>query len=1161
MTVFSHISASSFDLTLSGSPEGFDALVASDLARREGLSVFVARDYARMNAVISALGFFAPDLEILQFPAWDCLPYDRMSPTPGIVAQRMYALARLTALQGKTPGKPLLLLTTVNALSQKVPPHAVVSEGRLSLKPGQTQDIDKLEAYFQHQGYTRVSTVAERGEFAVRGGLLDVFPPSSEEPVRLDFFGDSLESIRTFDPETQRSLKQVQAIDFTSVSEIRMDEASISRFRQQYLETFGAAGEDPLYTALSSGIRRQGIEHLLPLFYDKLDSVFDMFDARTLIMLDALAENAFAEREDTIRDAYELRAEAAKEKGNGGYRALPPERLYLNKAAWKSGLSKHRVRRFEPFEAAGDSVVDLGGRAGRNFSQERLLDATNLFTAVADHAKALSKQGKRVLFASWTDGSSDRLGQMLDDHGMGKLRLATSWSDAQSFGVDGTKAKPVQRAVLPLDHGFETESMAVISETDILGDRLARPRKRRRAQNFLAEASALTPGDLVVHIEHGIGRYDGLKTLDVAGAPHDCLDLQYANDAKLYLPVENIDLLTRYGAEADGAQLDRLGSASWQARKAKAKDRLRIMADGLIQLAAARALREGAQIDPPSGLYDEFCAQFPYEETDDQLNAISDVLEDLAKGQPMDRLICGDVGFGKTEVALRAAFVVAMSGQQVAIICPTTLLARQHFKTFSQRFQGWPIRVRQLSRLVARKEADETRLGLKNGEIEIVIGTHALLSEQVGFKDLGLVIVDEEQHFGVKHKEKLKTFRADVHMLALSATPIPRTLQMALSGIRDMSIIATPPVDRIAVRTYVLPYDPIALREALLREKYRGGQVYYVVPRLSDLPDVADFLRVQVPEVKFITGHGQLSPTQLEDVMSAFYDGEYDVLLSTTIVESGLDVPTANTLIVHRADMFGLAQLYQIRGRVGRSKQRAYAYLTTPQHKTLSLASEKRLKVLQSLDNLGAGFQLASHDLDIRGGGNLLGHEQSGHIREIGVELYQQMLEDAVAELRNRSDESLTDHRSWSPQINAGVAVMIPEAYIPDLNIRLALYRRVSEAEKLEDREALASELIDRFGPIPEEAEQLLKVVGIKGLCRQSNVSKIDVGPKGAVMTFRNDSFANPLGLVKFLPTRPDWKLRPDQKLLVKGEWPDAAGRLNAAERIVKELARIAGEA
>ena len=1160
MTAITDISKSSRALVLSGSPEGFDAMVIADLARTDGVSVFVARDFARLNAVVDQLKFFAPELDILSFPAWDCLPYDRMSPTPGIVAQRMYALSQLAQWKSAKPAKPVLVMTTANAVTQKVPPLSAIREGRLSLKPGVSMDMAELETYFLKHGYTRVSTVAERGEFAVRGGILDVFSPSVEEPVRLDFFGETLESIRSFDPETQRSLKQIQTLDFTAVSEIRLDADSISRFRENYLRSFGAAGEDPIYAALSAGIRRQGVEHLLPLFYERLDTVFDYLADDTLLMFDALADNAVAERQLAVRDAYQLRADAAEKKDSGYVRALAPERLYLEDGEWTRALARQRLRRFEPFEREGSDVVDLGGRAGRNFSQERLLDATNLFAAVADHANALAKQGKRVIFASWTDGSSERLGTMLTDHGMSKLRLAGTWADALSFGVAGTKMKPIQRAVLPLDHGFETQSMAVISETDILGDRLARPRKRRRAQNFLAEASALAQGDLVVHIEHGIGRYIGLKTLSVNDAPHDCLELDYAADSKLYLPVENIDLLTRYGADSDSAQLDRLGSASWQARKAKAKERLREMADGLIQLAAARALREGTAMDPPAGLYDEFCAQFPYDETDDQLHAISDVLEDLAKGHPMDRLICGDVGFGKTEVALRAAFVVAMSGQQVAVICPTTLLARQHFKTFTQRFQGWPIRVRQLSRMVTKKEADETREGLKKGEIEIVIGTHALLSEQVAFKELGIVIVDEEQHFGVKHKEKLKTFRADVHMLALSATPIPRTLQMALSGIRDMSIIATPPVDRIAVRTYVLPYDPVSLREALLREKYRGGQAYYVVPRLSDLPDVADFLRTQVPEVKFIIGHGQLSPTQLEDVMSAFYDGEYDVLLSTTIVESGLDVPAANTLIVHRADMFGLAQLYQIRGRVGRSKARAYAYLTTPQHKTLSVASEKRLKVLQSLDNLGAGFQLASHDLDIRGGGNLLGHEQSGHIREIGVELYQQMLEDAVAEMRSKSSESLTDSRAWSPQINAGAAVMLPETYIPDLNIRLALYRRVSEAEKSADREALASELIDRFGPIPQEAEQLLKVVGIKGLCREANVSKLDVGPKGAVITFRNDTFNNPMGLVRFIPTRPDWKLRPDQKLMVKGEWPDAAARLAAAEKIVRELARMAGE-
>jgi transcription-repair coupling factor (superfamily II helicase) len=565
-------------------------------------------------------------------------------------------------------------------------------------------------------------------------------------------------------------------------------------------------------------------------------------------------------------------------------------------------------------------------------------------------------------------------------------------------------------------------------------------------------------------------------------------------------------------------------------------------------------------VDPPQGLFDEFCARFPYEETDDQLHAIGDVLEDLAAGRPMDRLICGDVGFGKTEVALRAAFVVAMSGQQVAIVAPTTLLARQHFKTFSERFEGWPIRVRRLSRLVPAKEQSETREGLAKGEVEVVVGTHAVLSKQVSFKDLGLVIVDEEQHFGVKHKEKLKELRADVHMLTLTATPIPRTLQMSLSGIREMSIIATPPVDRLAVRTYITPWDPVVVREALLREKYRGGQAYFVAPRISDLPELERFLREQVPEVKFVVGHGQMAATQLEEVMTAFYDGQYDVLLSTTIVESGLDIPTANTMIIHRADMFGLAQMYQLRGRVGRSKSRAYAYLTTPAERQITLSAEKRLKVLQSLDNLGAGFQLASHDLDIRGGGNLLGEEQSGHIREIGVELYQQMLEDAVAELKARGgpDEMLSD-RGWSPQINTGAAVLIPDAYVPDLNVRLALYRRISDAEKAQDREALAAELIDRFGPLPPEADQLLKVVAIKGLCREANVSKIDVGPKGAVVSFRNDFFKNPGSLVGFVAKNAiAWRVRPDHKVVIKGEWDTPKQRLDAAEKILAELAKLA---
>jgi transcription-repair coupling factor (superfamily II helicase) len=1137
-------------LELTGAPEGFDALVMADIARaRGGLTVFVARDGARASAFIDAMRFFAPEIPVLQLPSWDCLPFDRIGPSAGIAAQRMATLSQLA--RGDFAGKTTLLVTAAPAILQRLPSRADLKRAGYSAKPGQDVAIGDLERYFAVNGYSRASTVSERGEFAIRGGVIDVFPPGGEEPVRLDLFGDTLESIRAFDPETQRSTKQLKEIDLLPVSEVLLDPDAIARFRKGYVSRFGAPGDDALYETVSAGGRRAGMEHWLPLYYERLETLFDYLPGDTLVAMDHLVGEAEAERMAMIADAYDARASADRKSS---YRPVEPDALYLTAEELAARVSDRPNRWFTPFQSDAIGAVDMGAKLGRTFAAERSQDSVNLFQATADHATARSAAGKRVLFASWTEGSSERLGTMLSDHGLKRVPFSPYWQAAKA-----ADPKVPQRVVLPLEAGFETENLAVISETDILGDRLARPRKKRRAANFLAEASALTPGDLVVHIDHGIGRYAGLKTLDVQGAPHDCLELHYAGEAKLYLPVENIDLLTRYGADGENIQLDKLGGAGWQSRKAKAKQRLREMAEGLIQIAAARQLKAVEEIDPPSGLFDEFCARFPYEETDDQLNAIADVLTDLGSGKPMDRLICGDVGFGKTEVALRAAFIMAMSGKQVAIVCPTTLLARQHFKTFSERFQGWPIKVSRLSRLVPAKEVAETREGLSNGEIEIVVGTHAVLSQQVSFKDLGLVIVDEEQHFGVKHKEKLKELRADVHMLTLTATPIPRTLQMALSGIREMSIIATPPVDRLAVRTYITPWDPVTLREALLREKYRGGQAYFVVPRIKDLPDIERFLREQVPEVKFVVGHGQMSPTQLEEVMSAFYDGQYDVLLSTTIVESGLDIPTANTLIIHRADMFGLAQLYQLRGRVGRAKARAYAYMTTPAEKQLTLSAEKRLKVLQSLDSLGAGFQLASHDLDQRGGGNLLGDEQSGHIKEIGVELYQQMLEDAVAELRQRQGAEALADRGWSPLINTGAAVMIPEAYVPDLNVRLALYRRLSEAEQAQDREALAAELIDRFGPIPPEASSLLKVVAIKGLCREANVAKIDVGPKGAVASFRNDTFANPMALVKFIQANQIiWKLRPDQKIVIKGEWDTPAQRLDAAERILATLAKLA---
>jgi transcription-repair coupling factor (superfamily II helicase) len=892
-------------LTLCGAPEGFDALAVSQLARAHGgVALFVARDAARAGAFSDALQFFDPALDVLRIPSWDCLPYDRIGPSAGVSASRMAALSAL-AVRKKDRHEPLVVIATASGLLQRVPPRDAIAGATFSARVGNDVAMKDIERYFSVNGYIRASTVSERGEFAIRGGVIDVYPPTAEEPVRLDLFGDTLDAIRAFDPMTQRSTRQLTSVELLPVNEALVDEAAISRFRTGFIARFGAATDDPIYTSVSEGGRRGGMEHYLPLFYERMETLYDYVGEGALVLFDHQAVDARDERLALIADAFDARQEASQRR-DAIYRPLPPQALYLDAETWDMGLAGRVVRTFSPFvQEPSVTVVDLGARQGRSFAAERAQDSVNLFESVAHYAKDVGKSGKRVLFASWSDGSSDRLGSMLADHGMGAVRLAADYADALSFGVAGTKAKPAQRVVLPVDAGFETDSLAVISETDILGDRLARPRRRKRAQNFLAEATSLNPGDLVVHIDHGIGRYTGLKTLDVNGAPHDCLDLQYGGEAKLYLPVENIDLLTRYGAEGDGVMLDRLGGAAWQARKARAKERLREMAEGLIRIAAARELKSTDEVDPPSGLFDEFCARFPYEETEDQLNAISDVLSDLSSGKPMDRLICGDVGFGKTEVALRAAFVMAMSGKQVAIVCPTTLLARQHYKTFSERFAGWPIKVRQLSRMVPAKEAAETREGLRNGELEVVVGTHAILSTQVSFRDLGMVIVDEEQHFGVKHKEKLKELRADVHMLTLTATPIPRTLQMALSGIREMSIIATPPVDRLAVRTYITPYDPVTLREALLREKYRGGQAYVVVPRLSDLPDMERFLRDHVPEIKHVVGYGQMSATQLEEVMSAFYDGRYDVLLATTIVESGLDIPTANTLIVHRADGWG----------------------------------------------------------------------------------------------------------------------------------------------------------------------------------------------------------------------------------------------------------------
>jgi transcription-repair coupling factor (superfamily II helicase) len=1144
--------------------DGAEALAAAELTRalfRAGedlpaLALLVTRDAVRAQALEQAIGFFAPEIEVFSFPAWDCQPYDRASPTPAVLAKRMGILSRLVRSRGGE--RPRLVITTANALVQKLPPVGWVSAQALAAAPGNALDMNDLTKWLEHNGFIRATTVRDAGEYAVRGGIVDLYAPGVLGPIRLDFFGDTLESIRQFDPETQRSTGTLRMLELIPTAEFQMTSAAIRRFRQSYVTTFGAATKgDLLYEAISEGRRYPGIEHWTPLFHDTMSRITDYVPGAT-ILLDHLALDAAKERVAQATDYYQSRKSGLEAIAPGAtpYKPLMPETLYWAADDVAALSSAERTVTFTPFaipDGGSLKAISLGAKKGRIFAAERADANANVFDAAVGHIRALQQAGKRTVIGAWSDGSRDRLAGVLADHGL---------ADAQSVGslasVRKLEATTAALAILPVEAGFELADLAILSEQDILGERMVRGKApSKRAKDFIAEVSSLSAGDVVVHVNHGIARFIGLKTVTALGSPHDCLELHYAGGDKLFLPVENIELLSRYGGEDSEVQLDRLGGGAWQARKAKLKKRILDMARQLIKVAAARLMREAPKLVANDNAYQDFVAKFPYDATDDQQNAIDSVLDDLSAGRPMDRLICGDVGFGKTEVALRAAYATAMSGKQVAVVVPTTLLARQHYKTFSERFQGLPLNVAQASRMVSSADLTAAKKGIADGTVDIIVGTHALLGKAIQFKDLGLLIVDEEQHFGVGHKERLKELRADVHVLTLSATPIPRTLQLALTGVRELSIIATPPVDRLAVRTFISPFDPLIVREALLRERYRGGQSFYVVPRIEDLADVRAFLDSQVPEIKYAVGHGQMAPTELEDVMSQFYDGQFDVLLSTTIVESGLDIPRANTLVVHRADMFGLGQLYQLRGRVGRSKTRAYALLTLPTEKPITPTAEKRLKVLQSLDSLGAGFQLASHDLDIRGAGNLLGDEQSGHIKEVGFELYQQMLEEAVANLKAGIEEPAEEQ--WSPTIVTGTPVLIPESYVTDLDLRMGLYRRLSGLDDDAAIEGFAAEMIDRFGPLPPEVEQLMGIVAIKTLCRRAHIEKVEAGPKGIVVAFRDNSFANPNGLVRYVTERGSFaKVRPDMRVVFIGDYEKPEKRLRETRRLLGDLVRIA---
>ena len=1156
-----------------GAPDGVASLALLQIALAGKSFIYVARDDVRMTAMGDSLRRLSPDLRLLEFPAWDCLPFDRLSPQGGLVGRRIETLAQLASDAGT---RPRILLTTINAILQRVPPKTYFTDSSLVITAGQaTKDLTNgqtlgpaaLADYLAGQAYLRTDTVRETGEFAVRGGILDVFPPGQTTPARLDFFGDDVETIRSFDPATQRSIGKLENLILRPVAEFMMNEATIAQFRTSYLSLFGAkASRDALYESVSAGRSHPGIEHWLPLFHDNLACLTDYCSGWPLV-LDHESDAAITARYAQIHDFHEARLAHGSDDTASPYRPLAPEKLYLSQTETDHLFEQGRACRlfaFAPMQVAGQDgakdlakpdqpqMQDAGGRAAIRLIK---VEGNSAVPELAGFVTAERSAAKRpIIVACSSPGAASRLADLLDGHlGAGALELLTAIEDAASGGFYVMQ--------WPLETGFQTDHLVVVSEPDIFGQRLSRPQsKRAKGDDFLREVSVLETGDLVVHAEHGIGRYEGLIIINSAGGDHDCLHLVYSGGDKLYLPVENIELLSRYGSAGGEAQLDKLGGVAWQARVARIKGRVRIMAEQLIKIAAARYRARAEPLIAEDGSFGEFCARFAFTETEDQLNAINDVVDDLASGKASDRLICGDVGFGKTEVALRAAFIAAMAGYQVALVAPTTLLARQHGKVFVERFAGFPIKIGVLSRMTSTADAKIIRENIASGEVQIAIGTHALLAKSITFNHLGLLIIDEEQHFGVGQKERLKELRGDIHVLTLSATPIPRTLQMALSGVREMSLIATPPVDRLAVRTFVGPWDGVVLREAIQREMFRGGQVFVVCPRIDDMQRVYDRITKLAPEARVISAHGRMPANELDQVMTRFADGEADILLSTNIVESGIDIPSANTMIIHRADMFGLSQLYQLRGRVGRGRQRAYAYLTSDPQRLLSPQARRRLEVMQTLDTLGAGFTLASYDMDIRGAGNLLGDEQSGHVREVGVELYQEMLRQAVdAAKSGRGDESDDDAKpAWTPQINLGLEIRLPESYVPDLTVRLSLYRRIADLADPQATDILIAELVDRFGGLPDPVKNLFSVIELKQLCRLANIEKIDAGPKGLSLAFRDNHFARPDALIGWIAGQGGRvQLRADHRLVVATPIPKPEMQPAACKTVLQDLVAL----
>ncbi|MBQ9090369.1 MAG: transcription-repair coupling factor [Alphaproteobacteria bacterium] len=1130
-------------ISLCGIPNGYQGIVLKRLLQTSTIHCHIVANDRQLSFLQETISLLNPDIQILVFPNWDTVPYDRVSPKSEIVSERINTLIMLKELSKlNTFEQPVLILTTTAALLQKVPPMSFFDSGVLHLTSGQSIGFDFLKHYLQQNNYVSSNAVVSVGEYTVRGGLIDIFPTGALHPIRIDFFGDEIDSIKYFDESTQRTLKSIDKITLKPVSEYRLTTDSISLFRTKYRTLFDDVQNDYLYEAISNGIMAQGIEHFLPLFFEEMADLFDYLPKCTF-SFDFQALESLSSRIEQITEYYEARRIALKNTDGltqEKYCPISPDLFFLTQDEVLTKIEQYQYYVFSPY--VEPDKKDETGRIGQTFVDVRVQENKDVFDAVIQQ---ISIEKRSVILTASTFGAVQRLIGVFREHGL-KLYEAHTWQES------------IQNApailVAPFVNGFSDNSFVLITETDMFGERVVQTQRKPKNKNFITDVNSLNIDDLVVHQIHGVGKYIGLFPIKTGQITHDCIGLVYAGGDKLFVPVENADVLSKYGSQ--NVMLDTLGSSSFLQRKERVKKDLFVMAERLINIASQRALNRTEPILIPHGTYQEFCMRFPYVETEDQLRTMQEVETDLSLNRPMDRLVCGDVGFGKTEIALRSAFLVAMAGLQVAIVAPTTLLAMQHAQTFIERFKGFPIRVGTLSRLVSSTKSKQIKKELANGTLDIVVGTHALLAKTISFKRLGLVIVDEEQHFGVAHKERLKELQKGVHVLTLTATPIPRTLQLSLAGVRELSIIATPPVDRLAVKTFVTPFDGVIIKEAILREHFRGGQIFFVCPRISDMDEVRQILKELVPDIRVVEAHGQMGASSLEKIMQDFAQKKYDILLATSIIESGLDMPSVNTIIIYRADMFGLSALYQMRGRVGRGKLRAYAYLTTPPYARLNTAAQKRLNVMQSLDSLGAGFTLASHDLDIRGAGNLLGQEQSGHIREVGVALYQKMLSDAIQTLKKNNSKEVVE--VFSPQISVGLSVFIPETYITDLDTRMDLYQRIGHIETLEEIDLFKDELVDRFGLYPKEVDNLFLTIRLKILCKKAHIDRLDIGEKGATISFHQNIFPNPTGLIDYITSQMGTiRIRSDQKLVVLRPFSTIENRLKSIEDIIMRIANL----